>query len=118
MEKIKENKFLSRKWLIAGLTEKPVENDYVNFYGNEYFLFIKPFLEELFTRRIEWQCGNVTCPERKGFLETNDTINLTSISRLGCSVSKNDFVLNVRDWFSKTYISECGKPLTVGCSSE
>ena len=118
IEKINENNFLSIKWLLAELKEKPVENGYVNFYGNEYSLFIKPFLEELFTRRIEWQCSNVTCPERKGFVETNDTINLTSIIRLGCSVSKNDFVLNVLDWFNKTYLSECGKPLTVGCSSE
>ena len=118
IEKIKGNNFLSVKWLIAKLTEKPVENDYVDFYGNQYSLFIKSFLEELFIRRIEWQCSNVTCPERKGFVETSDTINLTSISRLGCSVSKNDFVLNVEDWFNKIYISECGKPLTVGCSSE
>ena len=61
IEKIRENNFLSIKPLIAELTEKTVENGYVNFYGNEYFLFIKPLLEELFTRRIEWQCSNVAC---------------------------------------------------------
>lgn len=31
IEKIKENDFLSIKWLIGELTVKPVENGYVNF---------------------------------------------------------------------------------------
>ena len=35
IEKTNENNFLSIKWLLAELTEKPVENGYVNFYGNE-----------------------------------------------------------------------------------
>ena len=68
IEKIKENDFLSIKWLIGELTVKPVENGYVNFDGNEYSLFIKPVLEELFTRQIDWQCSNVSFPKRDGLL--------------------------------------------------
>ena len=105
---IKRKDFSFAKWAIAEKNNIAQSSNIINFYGNEFTLVIRPFLQNIFTRHVLSKCSSEFCPVPE------DAAKLTSIPTLNFSdlenVTESDFINDVRRWFQVEDITNCMRP--------
>lgn len=81
------------------------DNRRANFFGNEYDLFVRPYLTELLESQQKTICSNQLCPKKEFALTTNSGPQINFEESL-------DFSQQINNWFKMEHFSICSQQTT------
>ena len=109
---IEKGHFNAAKLQVAIDQKIPFGRENIAFFGSEFDLMIKPYLEKLYKHEVSSSCNSPYCTNKEILKESVNCPSLSIINPISNTASpeKNSEIIN--EWFEEESVTRCGQKAT------